>query len=358
VHSGSVWRTDGSTLWSVNDTDLESPDSVACLNSQLIYDGSGGRFVVSDAGDGSSINALNYATAETHFDDLTRVYAFGQMLLLFGERTIEAWYNSGVGNPPFDRYEGAQRPVGIAGVHCITHTDQAVYFLGHDSAIYRLEGYNPVQVSTAAINNAIEGYSDLSDCFAYSLKLQGQSFIMFCFPTADKTWCYSQSTGAWLQLSSGVNGGRDIASGYCYAFNKHLVCDEDSGDIYELDIATYQDNGNTLIRERTCAPVYSGQAAQADKEVFFNAVKLVINSGDGLTTGQGSDPEVMLSYSDDGGRTWSQEEWRTMGLLGSYQQELKWIALGSSKERIFKVRISDPVDFTVLRMEAEVEIGV
>lgn len=358
VTLGKVYRTDGSTVAEVTDGDLEDPDSVAFLNSQLIYDGDGGRFVVSDAGDGSSINSLNYATAETHFDDLVRVYVFGQLLLLFGDKTLETWYNSGEGNPPYTRYEGAQRPVGIAGVHCITNTDDAVYFLGDDRTVYRLDGYNPIQISTPAINHAIEQYTTTSDCFAHALKIEGQFFVIFTFPTEDKTWCFSQSTGVWIQLSSGVSGGRDLANGHCFAFNKNLVVDKDDGAIYELDVNTYDDNGATFIRERTTAPAYSGQITESDKEVFYSAVKLVINSGAGLVTGQGSDPQVMLSYSDDLGQTWSPELFRDAGANGAYGQELYWYALGAAKQRVFRIRVSDPIEFHLLRMEAEVEIGI
>lgn len=358
VTAGTVYRTDGSTVSTVSDADLESPDSVAHLNQHLIYDGNGGRFVTSDSGDGSVIQDLNYAVAETYFDDLVRVYVFQQTLYLFGTESVEAWYNSGVGTPPFDRYEGAQRTVGIAGVHAVTNTDQAVYFLGADRFVYRLEGFNPVPVSTVAINNAIASYSDVSDCFAYSLKLQGQTFVVFSFPTANKTWAFSQDTGAWIKLSSGQFGNRDISNGYCYAFGKHLVSDYRNGNLLELDPDTHTDNGDTWIRERITPPVYSGLAAQSGKLVFYNSVKLIVNSGDALASGQGSDPQVMLSYSDDMGRTWSSQLYRSMGALGSYEKEVNWHCLGSSLQRIFKIRFSDPIAFHLIRMEAEVEVGV
>ena len=358
VTGGLVYRTDGTTLAQVTDPNLESPNSIAYLNQQMIYDGSFDKFQVSDAGDGGTINSLNFAFAQSSGDELIRVYSFRQQIIMFGADSLEPWYNSGVGNPPMDRIEGGLRAVGIAGVHCVTNTPQAVYFLGHDRTVYRLDGYEPVQVSTAAINNAIENYSTVSDCFSYSLKLQGQNFVIFSFPTANKTWCFSQETGIWLELSSGVNGGRDLSNGYCYAFGKHLVTDYQNGNVYELDIDTFDDNSGALIRERTSAPVYSGQAAQSDKEVFYNYVKMIVNSGDAIATGQGSDPQVMMSYSDNGGRTWSAENWRSLGAMGEYKKELYWHALGASKDRVFKVRFSDPVAFHILRMEADVEVGV
>lgn len=359
VSGGSVFRTDGSTVSQVTDEDLESPDSVAFLNSFLIYDGNEGRFVTSNAGDGSDIDALNYATAESQPDDLVRVYTFRENLILFGQNSTEQWYNSGVDNPPFDKYQGSSRPVGIAGVHCVTQTDKAVYFLGYDRTIYRLEGYEPNQVSTVAINNAVESYSEVSDCFAASIKLQGQSILIFNFPTANKTWAYSETSGLWFEISSGVTGGRSIFNGYCYAYGKHLVSDYRNGNVYEWDLNTHTSNDEPIIRERVTQPFTSDKlGAPAGKTVFWNSIELVINSGSGLAAGQGQTPYVMMSFSDDLGHTWSAEQWRSAGALGAYQWRLDWHSLGASIGRIYKFRMSDPVEFNLFKLNAEVEIGI
>lgn len=357
VTEGVVYRTDGGSVSTVADSDLETPNSVAHLNQQLIYDGDGGRFVTSDAGDGSSINSLNYATAETYFDDLARVYVFNQTLLLFGTDSIEPLYNSGVGNPPFDRYEGGQRPIGIGGVHAITNTDEAVYFLGSDRTIYRLEGYNPAQVSTPAINNAIEGYATVSDCFAYSLKLQGQSFVVFTFPTVSKTWAYSQETGAWIQLSTGTTGLRDRSNGYCYAFGKHLVSDYNNGNLYELDVNTYKDAGDTYIRERVIRPITSIDVGQPGKRILMSRFELIVETGVGLATGQGSSPVFMMSHSVDGGKTWSNEEQVSVGVQGDYTLKVEYFTFANGYEILVKIRISDPVKCSFVAAAADLEFA-
>lgn len=359
VAGGSAYRTDGATVTFIMDTDLETPNSVAFLNSQLIYDGDSGRFCTSVAGDGSSIDSLNYATAESAADDLTRVYTFQESLILFGENSIEQWYNSGVGSPPFDRFQGSLRQIGIEGVHSVTHSEKAVYFLGNDKTIYRLEGYEPVQVSTVAINNAIESYSDVTDCFAVSVKLQGQSIVVFNFPAANKTWAYSETSGLWFELSSGVNGGRHLANGYCYAFGKHLIADYRNGNIYEWDLDTFDSNGGTIIRERVTQPFTSTNlGGPSGKTVFWHSVELIINSGNGLATGQGSTPYVMMSFSDDLGLTWSTEQWVSAGALGAYQWRVQWHSLGASQGRVYKFRMSDPIEFNLFELSAEVEVGI
>lgn len=358
VTEGNVYRTNGSSIQSVTDVDLESPNSVAFLNSQLIYDGAGGRFAVSDPGDGTSIDSLSYATAESNADDTIRVYVFGENLIVFGTQSIEQWWNTGNGSPPVDRYQGSQKPVGLGAVHAVTSTDKAPYFLGHDRTIYRLEGFETVQVSTVALNNAIEGYRDVSDCFALSLKIQGQSMVIFNFPKADKTWAYSENLARWVELSSGVNGGRHAVNGNCFAFGKNLISDYRDGKLFEWDVNTFSDNGSPIVRERVTQPITSDLFGIAGKTVFWQRLELILNSGSGLAKGQGKDPQVMMSYSDDLGRTWSSEQWVSAGVMGAYEWVVEWDSLGAAEARVFKFRCTDPVEFNMFKLQADVEVGI
>ena len=66
-------------------------------------------------------------------------------------------------------------------------------------------------------------------------------------------------------------------------------------------------------------------------------------TGVGLNSGQGSDPQIMMMYSDDGGRTYSNELWRSLGLIGEYKTRAIWRRLGQFRQRQIKLTISDPV---------------
>lgn len=358
VTEGLVYRTDGSTVESITDPDLETPNSAAFLKNTIVYDGDEGTVWISSPGDGGNIGSLDYVGADSSADDVVRVYTFRDNLIIFGTDSLEQWYYSGVDNPPIDPYQGSARPIGLASVHAVTQTDKAVYFLGHDRTIYRLEGYEPNQVSSVAINNAIEGYTDVSNCFAFSLKLQGQSFVIFSFPDSGKTWAFSETVGAWFELSSGTAGGRHLANGHCYAFGKHLICDHQNGNIYEWDLETYTDNGSEIVRERVTQPIFSDLLGVAGKTLFWNKLELVINSGKGLATGQGSNPQVILRYSDDHGRTWSTEQWASVGKIGAYQKKVEWHGLGASDTRIYKFRFTDPIPFNMFKLYADVEVGI
>ena len=73
------------------------------------------------------------------------------------------------------------------------------------------------------------------------------------------------------------------------------------------------------------------------------AVQLDLEAGQGLPSGQGSDPQLMLQWSDDGGHTWSDEHWVSAGALGRYGARAIWRRLGRTRGRLYRVVISDPI---------------
>ena len=355
VTGGLVYRTDGTSLEAVTDSDLETPNSVAFINSQMIYDGDQGRFWLSEAGDGGDINSLRFASAESSPDELIRVYSFRQQVLMFGTDSFEPWYNSGAGTVRMTRIENGLRPVGLASVHGITNTDTSLYFLGHDRSIYRMEGYEPLQVSTIAINHAIENYEDVSDCEAHALKLQGQSILIFSFPAANKTWCYSETFNKWFEISSGLEDGAHLLGGYCYAFGKHYVFDRFNGNTYQWDVNTFDSNGETIIRERVLPPISGKLVGQTGKRILCSRLEVIFERGLGTATGQGQNPYAMISVSEDGGKYFSQEDFVELGELGDYTKKIEYFHFASGYEIVYKIRVSDPifVSITAAAVDAE-----
>lgn len=364
VADGNVYQYDGTTFSQITDSNLDQPNAVAFINNQWIFDGIGGGFIVSDVGNPASFNPLNYATAEALGDDLIRPYAFNQLLYLFGEKSTETWYNSGIGNPPFDRVEGGIIAKGIAGVHCICNTDQFLYFLGDDRNVYQLINSQIRAISTPQVAYAIENYATVNDCFMFNLKLAGQDFIVITFPSENVTWCYSETLSFWFNLTSGSTGGRHLANSYAFCYGKHIIgvtetpitdeTDLTKYSICELDIDTYTDVPNnyyitngTQIKERIISPINGSLIGAAGKRVCMNKLRLMMQTGVGIVTGQGSDPVVMLSLSIDGGETWTNEYQVKIGAGGAYQTRVDWYHINSFYDGLVKIRFSDPVFVSV-----------
>jgi hypothetical protein len=97
----------------------------------------------------------------------------------------------------------------------------------------------------------------------------------------------------------------------------------------------------------------------SDKQnwLFWDRLQIDIQSGVGLTSGQGSDPQIMLRYSDDGGQTWSHERWQSAGAQGKYRKRAIWKRLGRSRDRVFELVVTDPVKWVFLQALALIRQG-
>lgn len=351
-----VWN--GSSLSTVSDGDLESPNSCAHLNNQILYDGTGGRFCSSDVGDATSINALNYATAESDADNLLRIYVHDQIAYMMGDKTIEPWWNSGIGKPPFDRIEGGIIQVGLGALHSVANSNNQVYFVANNNQIYAMKGSTAEPVSTLALAIELATFDTIDDAIGFCYNIYGQWFYEVTFKDANRTFCYPEG-GEWFELSSGTSGGRNIADSYCFAFRKHLVADANSGNIYELDEDNHTENDDTIVRIRDSAPLHGGLIkGAAGKTLTMNWLELILEVGVGTLSGQGIDPVVMLSFSDDGGHSFSTEMWATIGRTGQFQYKVRWDALGSFESRIVRIRVSDPVHYCIYSAVADIEVGI
>ena len=180
---------------------------------------------------------------------------------------------------------------------------------------------------------------------------------MLIFPTGNVTWVYDVVTQLWHEKESYpvlIDGTQGRHRSNCYAnfAGKHLVGDYLNGKIYEMDMDTYTDNGEVIRRARTTEIVHAER-----KRLFFNKFEVEFEAGVGLVSGQGSDPQAMLQWSDDNGHTWSNEHWRGIGAIGKYSKRAIWNRCGQSRNRSFKISMTDPVKPVILNATASIDIG-
>lgn len=106
-----------------------------------------------------------------------------------------------------------------------------------------------------------------------------------------------------------------------------------------------------LIRRLRRAPHLSAEEVRQ----FFASFQLDLQAGVGLSTGQGLDPLVCLRWSDNGGKTWSNEHFVSAGKVGQYARRALWRRLGYGRDRVFEVTVSDPVAWRLL--DAYLQVG-
>lgn len=345
IATGSSPYVYNTSLSIISDSDFESPTSVDYINAQAVVDGTGTRFGVSDVLNIDSINPLNYATATASPGDLLRVYVFEDFLYLFCTDNAERWYNSGVGNPPFDRIDGGSIRVGLGATYSVSSSDNFVYFLGGDKKVYRLRASTEESITPASISNQIESFSDVSDAIGFCFNFQGQSFYFLTFPTANKTFLYSENYNQWVNLSYGVNGARHLANSYAFCYGKHLVADYQNGSVYELDIDTYTDNSEVIQRIRVVPNLTGDLLSAPGQRILMRKLELSIERGIGNSDQQ--DPVIMVEFSADAGKTWRSLQYVKAGRSGQFLQKLDYDLMASFYEGTFRITTSDPNQFSL-----------
>src|SRR5690606_31683344 len=131
----------------------------------------------------------------------------------------------------------------------------------------------------------------------------GHQFYVLNFSEA--TWVYDLSTGLWHERAYTNDGDlerhRVNTNSYDFKRGLHLCGDYESNQIYLLDEETFTDGDTEITRLRT-----SPHLSESDslKRIICDRFQLDMETGVGLSSGQGSDPQVMLQFSDDGGHTW------------------------------------------------------
>ena len=343
----------------ITDPDWPAATHVAFHDGYFVLNQGGtGQFMITSLY-GTAVDALDFATAEGAPDDVVSLIVDHRELWLFGEETTEVWYNSGDADFPFARLDGAFLEQGCVAPFSPAKMDNAVYWLSKDRAgqghVMRAQGYQPQIVSTRAVEHAIQGYSTISDARGYTYQQEGHSFYVLTFPTADRTWVYDAATQLWHERMwwNGTEGTEHRHRGECYAFafGRPLVLDHSNGLIYELDLDAYTDDGATIRAIRRT----QHQHAQGAR-LFWAQLQVDVESGAGLVSGQGSDPQAMLRWSDDGGRTWSSEHWADLGKMGEYRTRAIWRRLGQSRDRVYEFVVADPVKRVIIDAWADVEV--
>jgi hypothetical protein len=191
-----------------------------------------------------------------------------------------------------------------------------------------------------------------SNARAFSYEALGKTFYQITFPESHTTFLYviTESGSHWVKrasyLSYSDDDGRHRANCYAFFNDMHFVGDYENGWMYTLDNDTYEDNGKRIRKMRICQPV----PGSGDRNSFeFKCLEIMFEAGVGLPKGQGNDPQAMLRYSNDGGKTWSNEYWKSIGKMGEYSHRTRWFRLGSARieERVFELVVSDPIKLVI-----------
>lgn len=542
VNEPRAFTYDGATFGEITDDDFvtRGAGDVEFLDNHLLFrEPDSGRFFGADTGSLTSFDALQFAIADTHPDDLVGLTSDHRQLVCFGEKVSEIYENTGVSGFPFEKNINGTIESGCKSGKTVARQDTMVFWLADDLTVRRLEGATPVRISTHSVEQFIRS-ATLSSAFAFTYEQEGHFFYALSFNEGTKVFdittsewadrqsygnsnwrfscaeqfnnldlvgsmdtnqigyldpeyhyefgAYAQnltkkssdlsdtskwggtnaaatgdqkdpagrlqalklnddgSTGAgnvsWVPITNvsfkantdyvvsakikpdqldwgylavvdlsdvtdigvyfdALNGavgtaGADVnnsgiikdTDGYWIGWltfttaadvlgrPRIYVADADGDITVALDTtssivvtdiqveegtypSTYIETGefptrrNGILRtEWTYQPVYAQR-----RKAFHDRLEVVLETGLGATTGQGSDPKIMCEFSDDGGITWRSLPDMPLGAKGNREVRAVWHGMGSSRERVYRMAISDPIPVTVKDTQLEARGG-
>lgn len=302
------------------------------------------QFNYSDPLDGTSWPVLNYIIRSGAPDALQMIVGPGSFnggpeeLWLMGQKTMEVFYNSGELPPadPFTRVHGAFQNTGVWAKHSIVGFPHTIVFLSRDDrgggSIKAMNGYTPVTISDAALENFIRQYSvgsDLSLSIAYGYHENDQDFYVLTFPNPGGQWVYSFSSQMWHQRATGTDIANLVnvpAQYHAYVFGKHLVGDPVTGNIYEASRSVYQNHGNNMVRMRI-TPHFNNE----QRRTRFPMDQLDV--GGPFSANRTYTREISV----DGGQSYGTPQNTVVGPTGNSTKRVIWRRGGATRDRVLRI---------------------
>lgn len=356
---GFIYNSSTDVFQQITDPDFPGAVTVGYLDGYFVFNEPNSQKIwVTSLLDGTSVDPLEFASAEGNPDNAVAIFVDHREVWVYGTNSAEVWYNSGQLDFPLSRIQGAYNELGCAAPYSIAKMDNQIYWLGKDARgqgmVFRAAGYVGQRISTHAIEWQLQQYSDLSDAVGFTYQQDGHSFYVLNFPSANTTWVFDVATGAWHERASFSNGqfNRHRGNSQMFFNGENIIGDYQNGKIYKFDLDTYADDGEIQKWLRSWRALPTG--ANNLTRTVQHGMQLDCETGVGLNSGQGSEPQVMLRWSDDGGHTWSNEHWKTMGKIGRYGYRTIWRRLGATmkiRDRVYEVSGTDPVRVYIMGAE-------
>ncbi len=347
-------------------------------------------------GDVTYWDAANVSIQAGQADLLRAILSSREYVRLLGGRRSQIYQDigaNGIGSFPFQSYNETFIETGIAAPFSLVDLGESLVWIGEDSrgmrACWRDAAFQPQRISDYGVERWWQSYTRVDDAVAFSFIWQGHLLYQVTFPHAgltsggdvvSATWLYDATTSAlvgkpiWTERSymapgGGLTSATSIAPGrsemfHCFAFGKHLVgstgTDGNPGAIYEYKVGTYTDEGadpisgsaiqQPIVCDRITPHLWGGE-----KRVIHNRIEFEVGRGVGNSVDPGSDPQLLLRWSSDGGETFSTEYSLPIGAQGQYN---KWVALnrlGYSDHagRVYWIRMADPVFNSLMNVSAD-----
>lgn len=307
---------------------------------------------------------LNFSQADSQPDDIVAIHDARRELWVIKEYDTEIWINAGLNGFAFQRLDGVFIETGCVAPASVARVSESLIWLTQSkegqSRVVLSSGYNLGTISTHALQYAFEQYSTVADAFAYTYQQEGHTFYVLTFPTGNATWVYDVTESAalgipcWHERATFYNGlfSRHLSNCYALFNNQCIVGDFQNGNLYAFNLDTETDNG----AQRKWVRSWRALPKPTMIPQRFSSLQIDMQTGIGVP--DGTNPQVVLQWSDDGGHIWSDERIQAAGQVGQTALRVKFNRLGSTRrnsglDRIFKLSSTDAFGVALIGADLE-----
>lgn len=351
--NGFVIRLSDNAYGAISSVNFFGANTVAYLDTYLLFNNPGTNqfyFTLSNADydmfvGGTAFDPLDIAAKNGGNDNIVGVWVMHREIWLIGVQTSEVWFDAGAADFAFQAMPGAFVEHGCNAVGSIAKYDLALYWLGQDSSgnaiVFEGAQYRVKRISTHPIEREIASYANKHDALGFTYLQEGHVFYVLIFPSANVTWVYDITEAHWHKRCwSDAQGGLNRWRANCFApFNNQLIVgDFENGNLYGLNLDTYLDNGDPIVRIRSFPHVVN-----ENKRLSHRNIIAAMEVGNEMNLSTDDQPQVSLRWSDNAGKSYGEAIEQGLGSTGEYGTSVQWNRLGLARDRVYEISWSAPL---------------
>ena len=330
------------SISSYPDADVGSPTCVVGHEGFFMF-GYGTGDIIATAINDTTINVVTTSRSDTNPDGIVQLVSYGGYLYSMGSATIEQWGLPLNDSPefPFNRI-GYNNTPGLITHHAVAGYEpefgQPPLYVGSDHTVRVMSGSEFPIVSPPQLNRLIKGVPSNDTLEAMAYVSDGVPFWQLSSP--DWTWEINVSTGKWTERTSYLLE-RCRWTGSVFAFDRWMTGDiSENGRMLEITSSALKEINDPLIPMLESLPVEDFPAFVAVPRADFE-----FSSGVGMAGGADpneTNPYAEVSWSDDGGQTFKDPQFRELGRQSKTMRRITVRRCGMSGPQGRRWRIAVP----------------
>lgn len=307
-----------------------------------------------DANGLTTFAASCFYSAEANADVISALTTSKGNIVILGTRSQEIWSTQNNRLSPYTSVGGTSTGIGTEAPYSVAKSGDYTFFLGSSdtgsAGIFMTEGTTTTRISNNAIEDTIMSFGIAEQRLAIgsAYTWTGDTNYILDFPSVGRTFVWSSQAACFHErLSIDIPSGDWKSYRYrhpVYHLGKIWMGISDGPGMIYLDPDTFTEHDGQYIKRQLITSIQWNNLAE------IQGRQLTVDCETGTTkllTGQGSDPQLLLETSRDGGYQYGTIDAKSVGTQGNYNKVVRWGPRGMSRKFAFRLTFCDNCSLTL-----------